>query len=164
MTSAEKAKKDGDAVQGAVREYLTLTIGDQMFGIPVLQVQDVMGEQKMTRVPLAPHEVAGSLNLRGRIVTAINMRRRMSLGDLPAGQKYMNIVVEYKADLYSLMVDNVGEVIALSDSDFETNPPTLDPLWRSLSLGIYRMDQKLLVILDVTKLLEGIGADKTAAA
>lgn len=163
MTTAEKAKRGGENGGGS-KEYLTLTIGDQMFGIPVLQVQDVMGEQKMTRVPLAPHEVAGSLNLRGRIVTAINMRRRMSLGDLPAGHKYMNIVVEYKADLYSLMVDHVGEVIALADDDFESNPPTLDALWKSLSLGIYRMDQKLLIILDVTKLLEGIGVDKTAAA
>ncbi len=157
-----KAKDDG---KGAVREYLTLTIADQMFGIPVLQVQDVMGEQKMTRVPLAPREIAGSLNLRGRIVTAINMRRRMGLEDLAADQKYMNIVVDYKADLYSLMVDNVGEVVPLSDNDFESNPPTLDPLWRTLSLGIYRLDQKLLIILDVTKLFEGIGADsKTAAA
>lgn len=162
--SAEHAK-DKDSTQKSVREYLTLTIAGQMFGIPVLQVQDVMGEQKMTRVPLAPREIAGSLNLRGRIVTAINMRRRMGLDDLTEGQRYMNIVVEYKSDLYSLMVDNVGEVIPLSDDDFERNPPTLDPVWRALSLGIYRMDQKLLIILDVTKLFEGIGGDsKTIAA
>ena len=156
--SSENAKKEVGG-KGAVREYLTLSIADQMFGIPVLQVQDVMGEQKMTRVPLAPREIAGSLNLRGRIVTAINMRRRMGLEDLPAGKKYMNIVVEYNGDLYSLMVDNVGEVVPLSGDDFESNPPTLDPLWRTLSLGIYRLDKKLLIILDVTKLFEGIGGE-----
>lgn len=161
--SSETSKSSGGG-KDSVREYLTLTIADQMFGIPVLQVQDVMGEQKMTRVPLAPREIAGSLNLRGRIVTAINMRRRMGLDDLAAGLKYMNIVVDYKADLYSLMVDNVGEVVPLSDGDFESNPPTLDPLWRQLSLGIYRLDQKLLIILDVTKLFEGIGADGKMAA
>ncbi len=155
--------KDKGKPEGEIKEYLTLMIADQIFGIPVLQVQDVMGEQRMTNVPLAPPEISGSLNLRGRIVTAINMRRRLGLEDLKKGSKHMNIVVEYGADLYSLIVDSVGEVIALSTDTFEGNPPTMDLGWQSVSQGIYRMDQRLLVILDVTKLLDGIGGESKNA-
>jgi len=135
-------------------EFVTMFIEGQMFGIPVLMVQDVLGPQKITRIPLAPPEVAGSLNLRGRIVTAIDVRQRLRLRDLKGGGDGMSVVVDMKGELYSLMVDSVGEVLSLPSAKFERNPPTLDPLWREFSNGIYRLEDKLLVVLDVPRLLD----------
>jgi len=136
-------------------DFVTMFIEGQMFGIPVLVVQDVLGPQKITRIPLAPPEVAGSLNLRGRIVTAIDVRMRLRLPRKKAetGQG-MSVVVDMKGELYSLRVDQVGEVLSLPAAKFERNPPTLDPLWREFSTGIYRLEEKLLVILDVPRLLD----------
>jgi purine-binding chemotaxis protein CheW len=141
---------------GGSKDFLTMTVGGQLFGIPVLQVQDVLGEQKVTRVPLAPPEIAGSLNLRGRIVTAINLRRRLALPEPEKKLKTMSVVVDYHGELYSLIVDGVGEVLSLPDADFEKTPPTLDKVWRDVSLGIYRLKDKLLVILDVSGMLEAL--------
>src|SRR5437773_6806042 len=93
------------------RDFVTMTIAEQLFGIPVLQVQDVLGPQRITRIPLAPPEVAGSLNLRGRIVTAIDLRTRLGLPQLTDGKPRMSIVVDHGGELYSLMVDQVGEVL-----------------------------------------------------
>lgn len=135
------------------RDFLTIMIGGQQFGIPVLQVQDVLGEQTVTRIPLAPPQVAGSLNLRGRIVTAVNVRKCLGLPESEAKVPEMSVVVEYEGELYSLIIDSVGDVLSLQNSEFEQNPPTLDLLWRSVSLGVYRLDGGLLVILDVAKLL-----------
>lgn len=136
-------------------EFVTMFIEGQMFGIPVLMVQDVLGPQKITRIPLAPPEVAGSLNLRGRIVTAIDVRLRLRL---PAHNEEsgdaMSVVVDMRGELYSLRVDSVGEVLSLPAAKFERNPPTLDPLWREFSTGIYRLENKLLVVLDVPRLLD----------
>lgn len=136
-------------------DFVTMFIEGQMFGIPVLVVQDVLGPQKITRIPLAPPEVAGSLNLRGRIVTAIDVRMRLRLPrkKVEAGEG-MSVVVDMKGELYSLRVDQVGEVLSLPGAKFERNPPTLDPLWREFSTGIYRLEEKLLVILDVPRLLD----------
>lgn len=136
------------------QDYVTMFIDGQMFGIAVLTVQDVLGPQKITRIPLAPREVAGSLNLRGRIVTAIDVRLRLGLKRADDENKGMSVVVEQGGELYSLMVDQVGEVLSLPVAKFERNPPTLDPMWREFSAGIYRLDDKLLVVLDVAKLLD----------
>ena len=130
------------------RDYVTATIAGQLFGIPVLSVQDVLGAQRLTRIPLAPPEVAGALNLRGRIVTAIDLRKRLDLEAAePSGG--MSIVVEHANELYSLLIDQVGEVLSLPADRYEANPPTLDPRWREVSSGIYRLDGQLLVILEV---------------
>ena len=134
-------------------DFVTATIADQLFGIPVLQVQDVLGPQKITRIPLAPPEVAGSLNLRGRIVTAIDVRLRLGLPARTGGKPGMSIVVDHKGELYSLMVDHVGEVLSLTTDDFERHPATMDQRWREISTGIYRLKETLLVVLDVSKLL-----------
>jgi purine-binding chemotaxis protein CheW len=134
-------------------DFVTMTIADQLFGIPVLQVRDVLGPQRITRVPLAPPEVGGSLNLRGRIVTAIDVRCRLSLPQRPAEMREMSVVVDHGGELYSLIVDSVGEVLSLPGSAFEPNPATLDPQWRDVATGIYRLDGALLVVLDVSRLL-----------
>ena len=156
MTTAKvpvKKAKGEDVSTGGSQDYVTMTIADQLFGIPVLQVQDVLGHQRITRIPLAPPEVAGSLNLRGRIVTAIDVRLRLNLSPRQKGKSGMSIVVDLRGELYSLMVDSVGEVLSLSNDDFERNPATLDPRWREVSTGIYRLNGQLMVVLDVPRLL-----------
>ena len=139
-------------------DLITLTIAGHQFGIPVLQVQDVLGPQRVTRVPLAPPEVGGSLNLRGRIVTAIDVRLRLGLPPRPKDRPGMSIVVELYGELYSLMVDEVGEVLSLSPEDFERTPTTLDARWRELSSGIYRLNGALLIVLEVDRLLASLTA------
>lgn len=134
-------------------DFVTMTVADQLFGIPVLSVQDVLGPQRITRIPLAPREVAGALNLRGRIVTAIDVRSRLGLQARAADSQGMSVVVDHKGELYSLIVDAVGEVMSLPTEAYERNPATLDPRWRDVSGGIYRLQGKLLVVLEVARLL-----------
>ena len=134
-------------------DFVTMTIAGQLFGIPVLTVQDVLGPQRITRIPLAPREVAGALNLRGRIVTAIDVRSRLGLQARGADSPGMSVVVDHKGELYSLIVDSVGEVMSLPTEAYERNPATLDPRWRDVSGGIYRLQGKLLVVLEVSRLL-----------
>ncbi|HEY9569196.1 MAG TPA: chemotaxis protein CheW [Thalassobaculum sp.] len=140
-------------------QFVSITIGKQSFGIPVLLVHDVLGPQRITRIPLAPKEVAGSLNLRGRIVTAIQVRRRLGLDPLPADAETMSVVVEHQGELYSLIVDGVGEVLTLYDGDFESHPPTMSQRLREVSSGIYRLKEALLVVLDVPSLLDFVRAE-----
>ena len=154
------SKEDGAAERSSVsdtfadkEDFVTFIIANQLFGIPVLRVQDVLSSHNITRIPLAPPEIAGSLNLRGRVVTAMDVRLRLGLP--PRESKVtMSIVVENEGELYSLMVDSVGEVLALKSSAWERNPPTLDSKFRDYSLGIYHLDGKLLVVLDVKRLLD----------
>lgn len=158
-TLPAKKAKPNDLVAVRNEDYVTMTIAEQMFGIPVLQVQDVLGPQRITRIPLAPPEVAGSLNLRGRIVTAVDVRVRLGLPPRPKDIAGMSIVVDHKGELYSLMVDSVGEVLSLSGADFERNPATLDARWREVSTGIYRLSSGLLVVMDVRRLLDFAGQE-----
>ena len=138
----------------APREFVSMTVAGQLFGIPVLTVQDVLGEQRITCVPLALPEVAGTLNLRGRIVTAIDMRRRLRLPPREKGAAAMNVVVDRSGELYSLIVDSVGEVLSLPAEQYERNPSTLDATWREVSVGVYRLENGLMVVLDVERLLD----------
>lgn len=137
------------------QDYVTMYIAGQLFGIPVLQVQDIMSDMALTKVPLAPPEVAGALNLRGRIVTAIDMRCKLGLPKKEAlGKPPMHIVVEQQGELYSLLVDKVGDVTSMPDAQFEPNPSTLDTQLREVSKGIYQLTDALLVILDIALLLK----------
>lgn len=148
-------KRQGtEIVSSETQDFVTMIIEGHLFGIPVLTVQDILGVQKITRIPLAPKEIAGSLNLRGRIVTAIDVRLRLDLAPRPPEEKAMSVVVDQGGELYSLMVDSVGEVLSLPMAKFERNPPTLDNKWREFSLGIYRLEDNLLVVLDVGRLLD----------
>lgn len=140
--------------ESAATMFLTLTVAGQLCGVPVLAVRDILAAQAITRVPLAPREVAGSLNLRGRIVTAIDLRRRLGLPPREAGAPPpMSVVVEQSGELYSLLSDSVGEVLALPEEGFAANPPTLDPLWRDVSRGVHKEDERLLIVLDVDRIL-----------
>lgn len=147
--TAATASSSGEEPQVLV----TLTVAEQLCGVPVLAVRDILGEQSITRIPLAPPEIAGSLNLRGRIVTAIDLRRRLRLPPPPPGHKLMSVVAEQGGELYALLVDQVSEVMSLDPATFERNPPTLSPAWAEFSTGIYRLEGRLLVVLDVSRLL-----------
>jgi purine-binding chemotaxis protein CheW len=156
MSAGEQATHPGheaEAEGGRSCQLVTMTVDGQLFGIPVLQVQDVLGPQFITHIPLAPPEVLGSLNLRGRIVTAIDVRTRLGLPPQADGAAKMSIVVEDCGELYSLVVDAVGEVLTLHTRAYERNPATLDPRWREVSAGIYRLEDRLLVVLDVSRVL-----------
>src|ERR1700759_4525800 len=155
MTSQilDRPDSSGQATAGEAQVLVTLTVADQLCGVPVLAVRDILGEQAITRIPLAPPEIAGSLNLRGRIVTAIDLRRRLRLPPPAPGQARMSVVAEQDGALYALLVDQVSEVLSLDASLFERNPPTLEKAWADFSTGIFRLDGRLLVVLDVSRLL-----------
>lgn len=136
------------------KEFVTFYIGEQLFGIHVLQVQDILSNVRTTRIPLAPPEITGSLNLRGRIVTAINVRLRIGLPPLQGKHSGMSIVVDHHGELYSLMVDSVGEVMPLQAADFERSPPTINQRLKEYSEGIYRLEDRLLVVLNIDRLLD----------
>ncbi|MDY0029029.1 MAG: chemotaxis protein CheW [Pseudobdellovibrionaceae bacterium] len=155
---SEKGKSALTTAEGKTKEFLTIEIQGQLFGIPILQVQDVLGELKVTRIPLAPPQVSGSLNLRGRIVTAIDVRKCLGLPSLEdSGDTHrMSVVVNHDDELYSLIIDSVGDVLTLHNKDFEANPATLDLIWKSVSLGVYRLHGRILVVLDVPKLLSSL--------
>lgn len=145
-----------------LNEYVTAMIGGQLFGLPILRVQDVFAPERLTRVPLAPSEIAGVLNLRGRIVTLIDMRCRLGLGRREDGQAAMAVGVETRGESYGLLIDSVGEVLKLDRVAWEPNPSNLDPHLASVSTGIYRLDGQLLMVLDVDRVLD-IGRKAAAA-
>jgi chemotaxis signal transduction protein/truncated hemoglobin YjbI len=135
-------------------KLVTFKIDNQSFGIPILQVQDIVEPRMITPVPLAPSAIAGVMNLRGRIVTVINLRRCLGLGDKPESERKMSITVEYKGDLYTLLVDEIGDVCDLSRRDFENPPTTLSDSLRQICTGIFRLNNDLLVVLDVNRVLD----------
>ncbi|WP_373085557.1 chemotaxis protein CheW [Sneathiella sp.] len=139
---------------GNIQEYVTISIAGQMFGIPVLEVYDVLNGLSLTRIPLAPPEIAGVLNLRGRIVTAIDVRKHLGMPARESGHTGMSVVVEQWGEPYSLMIDSVGEVLSLNSNDLQPTPATLNARWRKVSDGVYRLDGKLLVVLNIEHLLD----------
>jgi purine-binding chemotaxis protein CheW len=142
-----------------VIEYVTVLIDDQLFGLPISRVQDVFMPNRLTRVPLASPEIAGVLNLRGRIVTAIDMRRRLGLPPRADGRPAMAVGTEFKDESYGLLIDSVGEVLKLADNTREPNPVNLDQHLTQVSGGVHRLEGQLMVILDVDRVLEnGSGA------
>ena len=236
---ATGAAGDVNLVQNKdLEDFVTFFVNTQMFGIPVLKVQDILRPDRIAPIPLAPPEVRGSINLRGRIVTVVDVRVRLGLekclpektaaaakgtgrpaadgsgsaddnahpaqeespdeasrpaahgngaagpagapvdtdaaagaaedangspeGASPpvnedtdaAGVHGMCVTVEHENELYTLLVDKVGDVISLSDDSFEDNPSTLDVVWREFALGVYRLESALLVVLDVGRLLD----------
>lgn len=140
---------------GDTIEYVTVMIANQLFGVPIKRVEDVFFPKSMTPVPLAPVEIAGILNLRGRIVTAICLRRRLGLPDRDgASAQPMAVGVEHKGESYGLIIDEVGEVLRLEIDSLEACPGNLDKRWRSVATGVHKLEGKLLVVLDVERVLE----------
>jgi len=112
------------SAEGAITEYVTTMIGGQLFGMPISRVQDVFMPERLTRVPLSSSDVAGVLNLRGRIVTAIDMRARLGLPKNEDGKPPMAVGVELRGESYGLLIDSIGEVLKLADDSREVNPST----------------------------------------
>jgi purine-binding chemotaxis protein CheW len=135
-------------------DFVTIRIGVQEFGVPVTQVRDVLRRQHLTPVPLAPRAIAGLLNLRGRIVTAIDLRERLGLPPLSADAETANIVVEQDGEPYALVVDNVGDVLQIDERQFEAVPSVLDPRWRAAASAVYPTEAGLIVLLDIARLLD----------
>lgn len=134
-----------------LRKFVTMRLDSQLFGLPVETVQDVLRPHSITPIPLASSNVAGLINLRGRIVTVIDMRTLMGLDPSPDGH-HLEIVVEQGDDLYSLIVDAVEEVLTLPASQCEPPPSNLSPRWHDVAAGIYRLEHELMVVLNVDAL------------
>ncbi len=136
----------------AEEQLVTMSVDGQHFGLSILSVQDIVETHAITQVPLAPSAISGVMNLRGRIVTVINLRR--ILGKTDDSESRMGVTVEYRGDLYTILVDQIGEVRLLDQGDFEAVPATLDPVLKQLCTGIYRLDEELLAVLDVDQILD----------
>lgn len=149
-------------IAGSSTEYVTAMIGGQLFGLPIARVQDVFMPERMTPVPLASSDIAGILNLRGRIVTVIDMRCRLGLSQQQTEQAPMAIGIECRGESYGLLIDEIGEVMTLPDSMRENNPANLDARLTQVSAGVIRLDSQLLVILEIDRVLH-VGAQIKAA-
>jgi purine-binding chemotaxis protein CheW len=143
---AVRSEDDADA-------FVTFTVASQLFGVPVTRVQDILIPEEIAPVPGGPPEVRGLINLRGRIVTVIDLRKHLSLPKADDGSTGMCVTVESHGESYTLYVDSVGDVITLPRSLREGNPATLDTVWRNVADAVYRTDQGLLVALHVDRLL-----------
>ena len=132
-------------------QYCTFILDDLLFGVEVKQVQEVIRFQEMTRVPLASNVVDGLINLRGQIVTALDLRRRLNLRDRPEGELPMNVVIRTDGDLVSLLVDEIGDVVETDESLFERPPDTLSGSARDLITGAYKLENRLSLVLDTAK-------------
>jgi purine-binding chemotaxis protein CheW len=136
------------------RQFSTFFVEGLFFGVDVLRVQEVLRFQPMTSVPLAPEVIEGLINLRGQIVTAIDMRRRLCLAPRSADQAPMNMVVRTGDGAISLLVDEIGDVLDVEETAFERPPENLDPAARELIPGVYKLKDRLLLVLDVERAVD----------
>lgn len=133
------------------KQLCTFFVDRLYFAVDVTCVQEVIRYQEMTRVPLASPEVGGLINLRGQIVTAIDMRRRLGLPPRPADQPPMNVVVRGDEGVVSLLVDEIGDVVDVDESSFEPPPATVAAGSRELIRGVYKLKQQLLLLLNTER-------------
>lgn len=146
-------------------DYVTFTTAGQLFGLPIEHVQDVFRPAKLTRVPLAGCEIAGVLNLRGRIITVIDLANLLQLeaAEHSCGGQ-MVIGIERGSESFGILVDRAGEVLSLSDGDREPTPPNLDPTLDAVAAGVFRLDDEILVALDADRTLDFRTAGSPAAS
>ncbi len=137
------------------QQYVTIRLAGQLFGLPIDRVQDVFMPDNFTFVPLAEKQIAGVLNLRGRILTAIDLSKVLQVDAVNESNiERPAISVVYANELYGLLIDIVGEVVTLESEYLEPNPVNLNPEWAKISVGTYRLEDELLVILDIDVLIE----------
>ena len=162
-----QAANANGAETGPTDDYVTVFVGDTLFGLAIERVHDVFVPSGVTPVPLAPSEIVGLLNLRGRVVTAVCLRRRLGMPDAETQDDKANpkmaIGLEQGGETFALVVDGVGEVLKLGTDSREAVPINLDPRWRNLATCVHRLDGRLLVILDVDALLGFTAAGAKAA-
>ena len=133
------------------RQFCTFRLDGHFLGVEVERVQEVIRYQEMTPVPLAAAAVSGLINLRGQIVTAVDLRQCLGMPPRPEGKLPMNVVVRANERAVSLLVDEIGDVLDVPGDSFEQSPTTLDKVDRSLFTGVYKLDGKLLLVLDTDK-------------
>lgn len=136
------------------RQYATFVVDDLFFGVDVLRVQEVLRYQEMTAVPRSDRIIEGLINLRGQIVTALDMRRRLNLAPRRSGETPMNVVLRSDGGAVSLLVDDIGDVIEVDPEGFEPPPPTLEPFAREMLEGVYKLEDRLLLVLASDQVLE----------
>lgn len=135
-------------------QFCTFFLDEHFFGVEVQKVQEVILYQEMTRVPLAPAAVRGLINLRGQIVTAIDLRHRLGLGERPSDKLFMNVILRLDNNPVSLLVDKIGDVLEVEEEIFEPPPETLQGLARELIGGVYKLEDRLLLILNIEKTVD----------
>lgn len=154
----EPSSEPAIAGTGESLDYVTITIGDQLLGLPIGKVQDVFITNRITRVPCAPAEIVGLLNLRGRTVTAICLRQRLGRGaerqQVVEGRDMVAVGIDHEGEAYALIVDSVGEVMRLDNSTLEPPPINLGRGWADLAIGIHRLTDRLLVVLDIDAIMD----------
>jgi purine-binding chemotaxis protein CheW len=153
MTATETSSR-GVAAGQRSRQYSTFVVAGFYFGIDVLEVQEVLRHQEMTPVPLAPAVIEGLINLRGQIVTAFDVRRRLGLTPRAGEESAMNVVVRTEDGAVSLLVDEIGDVVEVETSSFERPPENLDPAIRDMVQGIHKLKGGLLLVLDTGQTLK----------
>ena len=144
-------------------DYVIFTTAGQLFGLPIEHVQDVFALANITRVPLASPEIAGVLNLRGRIVTVIDLANRLQLDAPRDATAPMVIGIERGAESLGILVDRVGEVLSLAEVDREPTTINLDRTLDATATGVFRLDEKILVALDADRMLD-FGSSRSIAA
>jgi purine-binding chemotaxis protein CheW len=132
-------------------QFCTFYLDKLLFGVELKGVQEVIRSLEMTKVPLAPEVVSGLINLRGQIVTAVDLRRRLELAPSPPGSLAMNVVVRSDDGSVSLLVDEIGDVVEVEESTFEPPPETLRGSMRNMILGVHKLNDRLLHVLDIEK-------------
>ena len=155
-----KYTNDSDKYCSNVSEFLTLMLDDQVLAINVEKIRDVLTVHEIAFVPLVPKEVIGLINLRGKIVTALDLRSILRLDTQVDLKKCMNVVIEYNNELYSLVVDGVGEVLKLTSSEIVENPGNMSDNWKEVSIGIYPQNDNLVIIADINKMLSLVYTSK----
>ncbi len=136
---------------GNTQQFCTFFLQDQFFGVPVEQVQEVIRYQEMTRVPLVPQVIRGLINLRGQIVMALDLRRRFGMEERPESQLPMNVVVRTSDGAVSFLVDEIGDVLEAGEEALERPPETLRGETRELVRGVYKLQERLMLVLDTEK-------------
>ncbi len=134
-------------------EFVTLQVNKQWFGIPVSSVQEILLPHSLTTVPRAHKAISGLLNLRGQIVTAIDLRVRLGIPPRPVASEFMNIIISDSGELFSLLVDSVGDVLRLEKSAFSDTPSNLDQHWSQCSSGVYQLETGLMIVLDIKSII-----------
>jgi purine-binding chemotaxis protein CheW len=157
MAVVEENRAGAGAADERGGQFATFFVDDLLFGVKVLRVQEVLRYQEMTSVPRAPDVIEGLINLRGQIVTAIDMRRRLGLTPRTGDRPPMNMVVRSDDGAVSLLVDEIGDVLEVEESAFEAAPENVDGRIRDLTTGMYKLRDRLLLILDTRKAID-VGA------
>jgi purine-binding chemotaxis protein CheW len=147
----------------SLKQFCTFSVDDLLLALDVLEVQEVIRYQEMTRVPTAPAVLRGLINLRGQIVTAIDLRRRLELPPADDDRRPMNVVVRTDDGAVSLLVDEIGDVLQLDEQNCEPAPETIPGAIRNLVAGIYRLPDHLLIVLDPEKVTNLGGGVATLA-